>query len=128
MSRVRMFEASLLALMLLAALAMPVAAARPADCTLTLEVPRTSAYGETVVLHVSGLTGIGGIDIFTSWRNRTEEAHLFLIPGITEFDFVYRAWGPPEEPPPPPLEPGTYRVHAVDATGCEATALFRVTR
>jgi hypothetical protein len=109
-------------------IAAPVSAAPPPDCALRLDVDRVHAYGDTVVLHVSGLTGVGGIDIFTSWRNRTEEAHLFLIPGITEFDFVYRAWGPPEEPPPPPLEPGTYRVHAVDVTGCEVRTSFRVTR
>jgi hypothetical protein len=121
-------RALLLTVVALAAFATPATAARPTDCALTLDVPRTSEFGTTVVLHVSGLTGVGGIDIFTSWRNRVEEAHLFLVPGITEFDFIYRAWGPPEEPPLPPLEPGTYRVHAIDATGCEATTIFRVTR
>ena len=59
--------------------ATPVAAARPSDCTLQLDVDPVNAYGETVVLHVSGLTGVGGIDIFTTWRNRTEEAHLCLV-------------------------------------------------
>jgi hypothetical protein len=106
----------------------PVSAGPPEGCPLTLDVAPVHAHGETVVLHVSGLPGVGGIDIFTSWHNRVEEAHLFLMFGVTEFDFVYRAWGPPEEPPLPPLEPGRYRVHAVDATGCEATAAFRVTR
>ena len=126
MSR-RALAAAVLLGALVVALAGPVVAVPHRDCGLQLDVPTTSDYGETVVLHVSGLTGIGGVDIFTSWRNRTEEAHLFLVPGITEFDFVYR-WSPPEEEPLPPLEPGTYRVHAVDATGCEAHALFRVTR
>jgi hypothetical protein len=107
--------------------ATPVAAARPSDCTLQLDVDPVHAYGETVALHVSGLTGVGGIDIFTSWRNRTEEAHLFLIPGITEFDFLYRFWSVPGEPPPPPLEPGHYRIHAVDIQ-CEVHTSFRVTR
>lgn len=59
--------------------------------------------------------------------NRTGEAHLFLVPGLTEFDFVYR-WSLPEEPPLPPLEPGHHRVHAVDAAGCEATISFHVDR
>lgn len=125
MSRRAIAALALVAVLTVAA-ATPVAAARPADCTLQLDVPPTSPYGETVVLEVSGLTGIGGIDIFTSWRNRTEEAHLLLVPGITEFDFMYRAWAPEGEVLPP-LEPGTYRVHAVDATGCEATTMFRVT-
>lgn len=128
MRRLHTIRALTLTLVAWAAMAGPAAAGRPADCALTLEVPRTTEYGTQVVLHVSGLTGVGGIDIFTSWRNRVEEAHLFLVPGITEFDFIYRAWGPPEEPPLPPLEPGTYRVHAIDATGCEATTIFRVTR
>ena len=119
--------AALVALLVLVT-ATPVAAARPSTCTLTLDVAPVHEFGDTVVIHVSGLTGVGGIDIFTTWRNRVEEAHLFLIPGITEFDFIYRAWGPPEEPPPPPLEPGMYRVHAVDFTGCEVHTLFRVTR
>jgi hypothetical protein len=105
----------------------PVSAARPSDCALRIDVDPVYAFGDRVVLHVSGLTGVGGIDIFTTWRNRTEEAHLFLFPGITEFDFVYRAWGPPEEPPPPPLEPGHYRIHATDIQ-CEVHASFRVTR
>jgi hypothetical protein len=106
----------------------PTTAARPSDCTLDLDVAPVHEYGETVVMHVSGLPGTGGVDIFTSWRNRVEEDHLFLIAGITEFDYIYRAWGPPEEPPLPPLEPGKHRVYAVDATGCEATTTFRVTR
>lgn len=105
---------------------MPVAAARPSDCPLRLDVAPTHQYGEQVVLHVSGLTGIGGIDIFTRWHNRQEEAHLFLIPGITEFDFIYRAWGPDGETLPP-LEPGFYRVHANDLQ-CEVHASFRVVR
>ena len=96
-------------------------------CTLRLDVDPVNAYGETVVLHVSGMTGIGGIDNFTSWRNRTEEAHLFLVDGITEFDYLYRYWSIPGEEPPPPLEPGHYRVHATDITGCEVHARFRVT-
>lgn len=107
--------------------ATPVAAARPSDCTLNLDVEPVHAYGETVVVQVSGLTGVGGIDIFTSWHNRAEEAHLFLIPGITEFDYVYRLWSVPGEPPPPPLEPGHYRIHAVDIQ-CEVHTSFRVTR
>jgi hypothetical protein len=126
MSRLaRAAAAALIGALLIAA---PASAARPSDCSLTLNVAPLHAYGDTVVMRVSGLPGIGGVDIFTSWRNRVEEAHLFLMFGITEFDFVYRAWGPPEEPPLPPLEPGRYRVHAVDATGCEATAAFRVAR
>jgi hypothetical protein len=107
--------------------ATPVAAARPSDCALQLDVDPINAYGQTVVLHVSGLTGVGGIDIFTSWHNRTEEAHLFLVPGITEFDYLYRFWSGPDEPPPPPLEPGHYRIHAVDIQ-CEVHTSFRVTR
>jgi hypothetical protein len=107
--------------------ATPVAAARPSNCTLQLDVEPVNAYGETVLLHVSGLTGIGGIDIFTAWRNRTEEAHLFLVEGITEFDYLYRYWSIPGEDPEPPLEPGQYRVHAVDVTGCEVQTRFRVT-
>lgn len=106
----------------------PVGAAPPTDCRLQLAVDPVHAYGETVVLEVSGLTGIGGIDIFTAWRNRTEEAHLFLVEGITEFDYLYRYWSVPGEEPLPPLEPGTYRVHAVDVTGCEVHTSFRVTR
>jgi hypothetical protein len=104
----------------------PVAAARPSSCALNLDVARVHEYGETVVIHVSGLTGVGGIDIFTTWRSRTEEDHLFLVPGITEFDYIYRFWSVPGEPPPPPLEPGTYRVHAEDIQ-CEVHARFRVT-
>ena len=107
--------------------ASPVLAAPPSDCALTLDVAPVHAYGETVVIHVSGLTGVGGIDIFTTWRNRTEEDHLFLIPGITEFDYLYRVWSVPEEPPPPPLEPGHYRVHAEDIQ-CEVHTSFRVLR
>ena len=124
MKRTRM---AALAGLLVLITATPVAAARPSDCTLQLDVDPVNAFGETVVLHVSGLTGVGGIDIFTTWRNRTEEAHLFLVPGITEFDFPYRFWSVPGEPPPPPLEPGHYRIHAVDIQ-CEVHASFRVTR
>lgn len=116
-----------LAALLMVLTAAPVAAASPRTCDLRLDVDPVNAYGETVVLHVSGLTGIGGIDIFTSWRNRTEEAHLFLVEGITEFDYLYRYWSIPGEEPPPPLEPGHYRVHASDITGCEVHARFRVT-
>ena len=114
---------------LLATLAMASpAAGKPAPhCSLQLDLEPIHAYGETVVLHVSGLTGVGGIDIFTIWRNRTEEAHLFLVPGITDFDYIYRFWSVPGEPPPPPLEPGRYRIHAVDIQ-CEVRASFRVTR
>ena len=107
--------------------AVPVAAARPSGCSLQLDVDPVHAYGDTVVLHVSGLTGIGGVDIFTAWRNRSEEAHLFLVEGITEFDYLYRFWSIPGEEPLSPLEPGMYRVHAVDVTGCEVHTSFRVT-
>lgn len=113
-----------LATMTLLLTATPAAAARP-DCSLRLDVDAVYASGEPVVLHVSGLTGVGGIDIFVSWRNRTDEFHLFLVPGITEFDFVYPLALPEEEPPA--LEPGRYRVHA-DDIACEARAGFRVTR
>lgn len=116
-----------LAALLTFTIATPASAARPSDCGLRLDVQPIHAYGETVVLRVSGLTGVGGIDIFTSWRNRTEEDHLFLVPGITEFDYVYRSWSVPGEPPPPPLEPGHYRVHAVDIQ-CEVHTSFRVRR
>lgn len=105
----------------------PTSGAAPSECGLRLDVDPVHAYGDTVVIHVSGLTGVGGIDIFTSWRNRTEEDHLFLVPGITEFDYIYRAWSVPGEPPPPPLEPGHYRVHATDIA-CEVHTSFRVTR
>lgn len=115
-----------LAALLVLLSAAPAAAARPSNCSLQLDVDPVNAYGETVVIHVSGLTGVGGIDIFTTWRNRTEEDHLFLVPGITEFDYIYRAWSVPGEPPPPPLEPGTYRVHAEDIQ-CEVHTRFRVT-
>jgi len=107
--------------------AAPAAAAPPPTCGLQLDDDPVNAYGEQVVLHVSGLTGIGGIDIFTAWRNRTEEAHLFLMEGVTEFDYLYRYWSIPGEEPPPPLEPGHYRVHATDVTGCEVHTAFRVT-
>lgn len=106
--------------------AAPVAAGGPRECTLELQVPRTMPYGQTVTLHVSGLPGFGGVDIFTSRRNVTDEAHLFLIFGITEFDWVYQSYDP--ENPSPPLEPGLYRVHATDANGCEARTIFRVVR
>lgn len=123
MKRTR-FAALAALLMLLSAT--PVAAARPSSCSLQLDVDPVNAYGETVVIHVSGLTGVGGIDIFTTWRNRTEEDHFFLIPGITEFDYIYRFWSVPGEPPPPPLEPGIYRVHAEDIQ-CDVHTRFRVT-
>lgn len=125
MRRGRVFALAALVMLVTAA---PVGAARPADCSLQLDVDPVHAYGDTVVLHVSGLTGVGGIDIFTAWRNRTEEAHLFLVEGITDFDYLYRYWSVPGEEPLPPLEPGTYRVHAVDGTGCEVHASFRVAR
>ncbi len=118
-------RAAALAALLVLITAAPAAAARPSSCTLQLDVHPVNTYGETVVLHVSGLTGVGGIDIFTSWRNRTEEAHLFLVEGITEFDYIYRFWSVPGEPPPPPLEPGVYRVHAEDIQ-CEVHTTFRV--
>lgn len=120
--------AAITALLALLALTTPAAAKPASECRLQLDVASVHAYGDTVVLHVSGLTGVGGIDIFTSWRNRTDEAHLFLVPGITEFDFVYPLPSIPGEEPEPPLEPGRYRVHAHDGTGCEARAGFRVSR
>lgn len=43
----------------------PTTAARPSDCTLDLDVAPIHEYGETVVMHVSGLPGTGGVDIFT---------------------------------------------------------------
>lgn len=113
------------AAVLLLALAAPVAAAPPAACSLQLDVAPTSEYGEPVVLRVTGLTGVGGLDIFTQWRNRTEEEHLFLMPGVTEIEYVFRAYSPE---PLPPLEPGHYTVHAEAAFGCEAHTSFRVTR
>lgn len=115
------------ALLALVTVASPALGARRTGCALELDVDPLHAYGETVVIHVSGLTGVGGIDIFTSWRNRTEEDHLFLVPGITEFEYTYRAWSVPGEPPPAPLEPGNYRVHAADIA-CEVHTRFRVTR
>jgi hypothetical protein len=115
------------ALLTIVTVAPPTFAAPGAECPLRLDVDPVHAYGETVVIKVSGLTGVGGIDIFTSWRNRVEEDHLFLVPGITEFDYIYRAWSVPGEPPPPPLEPGHYRVHAEDIQ-CEVHVSFRVTR
>ena len=116
-----------LAVLIVLITAAPAAAAQPPTCDLQLDVDPVNAYGEQVVLHVSGLTGIGGIDIFTTWRNRTEEAHLFLMEGVTEFDYLYRYWSIPGEEPEPPLEPGHYRVHATDVTGCEVRTAFRVT-
>jgi hypothetical protein len=104
----------------------PAAAAGPPDCALRLAVERVHATGDPVVIHISGLTGVGGIDIFISWRNRTDEFHLFLVPGITEFDFVYPMTVPGEEPPPA-LDPGRYRVHATDVA-CEVRTGFRVSR
>lgn len=121
---IRMYLA-VAALAVLLLTAGPSAAARPLACTLRLETDAVHASGEPVVIHVSGLTGVGGIDIFISWRNRTDEAHLFLVPGITAFDFVYPVAFPGEEPPR--LEPGRYRVHATDVA-CEARTGFRVTR
>lgn len=115
------------AILALGTFASPALAAPGQGCSLQLDVDPVHAYGDTVVIHVSGLTGVGGIDIFTTWRNRTEEDHLFLMPGITEFDYVYRVWYIPGEPPPPPLEPGHYRVHAEDIQ-CEVHTSFRVTR
>lgn len=105
--------------------ASPVAATRPPECTLRLELDRTYTAGEPVIMHVSGLTGVGGIDIFVTWRNRTDEAHLFLVPGITEFDFIYPMSLPGEELPL--LSPGRYRVHATDIA-CEVRTGFRVVR
>ena len=107
-----------------AALAAPTAAA-PSGCTLDLSAPARSAYGDSVVLHVSGLTGIGGLDVYTRHRRMVEEMHLFLVPGLTELEITYQ-WAPPELPPLPPLEPGHYVVHAVDAFGCVARATFHV--
>ena len=111
--------------LLLLALAAPATAAPPAACSLQLDVPPISEYGEPVVLRVTGLTGVGGLDIFTKWRSRTEEEHLFLMPGVTEIEYVFRAYSPE---PLPPLEPGYYTVHAEAAFGCEAHTSFRVTR
>lgn len=125
MTRQRLASVAMAAALLAASVA-PVAAARPSDCPLRLDVPRVNESGDTVGLHVSGLPGIGGIDIFTKWRNVTDEAHLFLVFGITEFDFTYQSYDP--EVPTVPLKPGMYRVHAIDANGCEAHASFRVTR
>ncbi len=123
----RTHVAAFAALLGLLAVTTPAAAKPASECSLQLDVAPVHAYGETVAIHVSGLTGVGGIDIFTTWRNRTEEAHLFLVPGITEFDYPYRFWLIPGEPPPPPLEPGHYRVHAENIQ-CEVHTSFRVTR
>lgn len=122
MKRLKLVALAVTAVLLAAT---PAAGARPPDCTLHLEVDRVQISGEAVVIHLSGLTGFGGIDIFITWRNRTDEAHLFLVPGITEFDFVYPMAFPGEDPPV--LEPGRYRVHATDIA-CEVRNGFRVTR
>jgi hypothetical protein len=104
-------------------IATPAAAAPPSACGLSLQVDPVHTSGERVVLHVSGLTGVGGIDIFISRRNRTDEFHLFLVPGITEFDFVYPLVLPGEEPLT--LDAGRYRIHATDIV-CEVRTGFRV--
>ena len=104
------------------------AAARATDCDLTLEAEKSYAYGETVAVHVSGLPGFGGVDIFTHRGRWTEEAHYFLMEGTTEFDHVYGMWGPPEQEPLPPLEPGHYVVHATSTDGCEVRTTFHVWR
>lgn len=122
MKRTKLIALAVTTLLLLAS---PAAAARPPECTLRLDVDRTYATDEPVVIHVSGLTGVGGIDIFITWRNRTDEAHLFLVPGITEFDFTYPMALPGEELPS--LSPGRYRVHATDIA-CEVRTGFRVLR
>jgi hypothetical protein len=107
------------------ALVAPVAAATPPDCSLALDVPARNAYGDTVVMHVSGLTGIGGLDVYTRRHRLVYEMHLLLVPGLTEFDFTYQ-WSPPELPPLPPLEPGHYVVEAVYGFGCVARTTFHV--
>jgi hypothetical protein len=55
MRRFATLRAVPLALVALAAIATPVAAARPSDCALTLEVPRTSAYGDGTYARVPTL-------------------------------------------------------------------------
>ena len=60
MTRAR--TAALAALIVLITAA-PAAAAPPPTCGLQLDVDPVNAYGEQVVLHVSGLTGIGGIAV-----------------------------------------------------------------
>lgn len=121
----KLISSSLLVLVLTEATLAGPAAAAQSGCTLDLSVMARTAYGDEVVLHVSGLTGIGGIDVYTRHGRMVEEMHLFLVPGLTELDITYR-WAPPELPPLPPLEPGHYVVHAVDAFDCAARATFHV--
>ncbi len=121
----RLLRAALAAVTLTLALIGPVAAGGSDDCDLTLEVDRTYAYGETVVVHVSGLPGVGGIDIYTRHGRLVDEAHYFLFPGTTEFDHTYGPTSPEEELIP--LEPGHYIVEA-HAFGCDARTTFHVTR
>lgn len=123
----RTLSASVLAALLAATVLVAPAAAAPHSCSLQLDVPARNAYGDTVVLHVSGLTGIGGLDIYTRRHRMVAEMHLFLVPGLTELDITYQ-WAPPELPPLPPLEPGHFVVEAVDAFGCVARTTFHVDR
>ena len=109
--------------------AIQVGAARPGQSPRGSGVLRAHARVRALGSGVQSITEQPTLrwHVFTSWRNRTEEDHLFLIPGLTEFDYIYRFWSVPGEPPPPPLEPGHYRAHAEDIQ-CEVHTSFRVTR
>jgi len=102
------------------------AIAAASDCSLSLSVPRYNTYGDTVSIEISGLTGFGGVDVYTRHKVTASESHILLVPGTTTFTFTYQ-WSPPEFPPLPPLDPGHYVVHAVDGV-CVARTTFHVDR
>ena len=104
----------------------PVLASGP-DCRLALDVPSRVTYGETVSIEITGLSGIGGIDFYTRHGRMVIEDHLNLVPGTTDFIYIYN-WTPPSFPPLPPLEPGHYVVEAVHGPDCVARTTFHVDR